>query len=249
MKALGIIGYHQTGKTTVATNLIAELTKDGYNVCSIKDIHSEKYHCDTIGKNTNLHTQAGSKAVFAKGLYDSALLFPESLDLKEMVSFLKADYLIIEGLKDAPVPKIVCAENIEQLNELGDDTCICISGKIACEINSYKGIPCLCLPQDLAKMTALVKEKCFAILPLSDPQCCSSCGKDCYTMAGDIVQGRAKRSNCVLDNDTGLKLWVADQEVIIVPFVQKLLQDIVISFVNNLKDIDPEGNIKLEIKR
>ena len=52
MKALAIIGYHRTGKTTVATTLIKELTKQGYNVCSIKDIHSEAFRCDTEGKNT-----------------------------------------------------------------------------------------------------------------------------------------------------------------------------------------------------
>ncbi len=41
-----------------------------------------------------------------------------------MVSCLQADYLIIEGLQNAPVPKIVCAENTVQLDELIDDTCI-----------------------------------------------------------------------------------------------------------------------------
>jgi len=34
-----------------------------------------------------------------------------------------------------------------------------------------------------------------------------------------------------------------------VPFVQKLLKDILVAFLNNLKDIDTQGNIKLEIKR
>jgi len=249
MKALAIIGYHRTGKTTVATTLIRELTKQGYNVCSIKDIHSEAFRCDTEGKNTYLHTQAGSQAVFAKGLYDSALLFPKSLDLKDMVSYLKSDYLIIEGLKNAPVPKIVCAENTEQLNELVDDTCIGVSGIISSKIDSYKDLPVFCLPEDLPKMLATVLDNCFDILPLAEPECCSACGKDCYSMAGDIVQGRAKRSDCVLDNKAKLKLWVGEKEIVIVPFVQKLLEDIVVAFVNNLKDVEPQGDIKLEITR
>ena len=249
MKALGIIGYHQTGKTTLVTCLIRELTKKGYNVCSIKDIHSETYRSDTEGKNTFLHTQAGSQAVFAKGLYDSALLFPRPLNLKEMVSCLQADYLIIEGLQNAPVPKIVCAENTVQLDELIDDTCIGISGVIASPIKSFKGLPVFSLPDDLAVLLSTVQEKCFDILPLAEPECCSACGKDCYKMAEDIVQGRAKRSDCVLDNKEELKLWVGDREIVIVPFVQKLLKDILVAFMNNLKDIDTQGNIKLEIKR
>lgn len=249
MKALGIIGYHQTGKTTLATCLIRELTKKGYNVCSIKDIHSETYHSDTEGKNTFLHTQAGSKAVFAKGLYDSALLFPRPLNLKEMVSYLQADYLIIEGLQNAPVSKIVCAENTDQLDELIDDTCIGISGVISSKMKSFKGLPFFSLPDDLSVLISTIEEKCFDILPLAEPECCSACGKDCYTMAEDIIQGRAERSDCVLAEQAELKLWVGDREIVIVPFVQKLLQDIVIAFVNNLKDIDPKGNIKLELKR
>ncbi len=248
MKALGVIGYHRTGKTTVATAIIRELTQQGYNVCSIKDIHSETYRSDTKGKNTYLHTQAGSKAVFAKGLYDSALLFPKSLNLAEMVQFLNADYLIIEGLQNAPVPKIICAENTAQLEELVDDTCIGISGVIASQIDSFQGLPVFSLPEDLAVLLRTVQEKCFDLLPLAEPECCSECGKDCYTMAGDIVQGRAKRSDCVLDNNAELKLWVGEREIVIVPFVQKLLRDIVCSFVNNLKDVDPDGKIKLEIK-
>ncbi len=46
-----------------------------------------------------LFYSAGSQAVSLKGLYDSALLFPRPLNLKEMVSCLQADYLIIEGLQ------------------------------------------------------------------------------------------------------------------------------------------------------
>ncbi len=249
MKALGVIGYHRTGKTTVATSIIRELTRQGYNVCSIKDIHSETYRSDTEGKNTYLHQEAGSKAVFAKGLYDSALLFPKSLNLAEMVYFLNADYLIIEGLQNAPVPKIVCAENTSQLEELVDDTCIGISGIIASQIDCFQGLPVFSLPDDLAVLISTVQEKSFDLLPVAEPECCSECGKDCYTMAGDIVQGRAKRIDCVLDNKAELKLWVGEREIVIVPFVQKLLQDIVCSFVNNLKDVDPAGKIKLEMKR
>ena len=44
-------------------------------------------------------------------------------------------------------------------------------------------------------------------------------------------------------------IWVGEKEIVIVPFVQKLLEDIVVAFVNNLKDIEPQGDIKLEITR
>jgi len=249
MKAIAVIGYHHTGKTTLVTTLIRELTKLGYSVVSFKDIHSEAYRADTEGKNTNLHLQAGSQAVFAKGLFDSALIFPNSLELKEVIPLLKADYLIIEGLKNAPVPKLVCAESTEQLDELLDDTCFGISGLISDKLTSYKDLPVYCLKQDLDSLISAVLAKSFEILPLSDPECCSACGKNCYQMASDIVQGKAKRSDCILDNQAELQLSLNGEEIVIVPFVQKLLKDMVTAFVDNLKGIDPTANIELKIRR
>ncbi len=249
MKAIAVIGYHRTGKTTLVTTLIKELVNRGYSVVSLKDIHSEAYHADTEGKNTNLHLQAGSQAVFAKGLYDSALIFPKSLELKELIPLLKADYLIIEGMKQAPVPKLVCAENTTQLEELVDDTCFGVSGLISDKIANYKDLPVFCLQRDLDQLIATVIANSFDILPLSDPECCSACGKSCYQMAADIVQGKAQRSDCVLDNQAELQLSVNSEDIVIVPFVQKLLKDMVTSFVGNLKGIDPSGDIELKIKR
>ncbi len=249
MKALGIIGYHHTGKTTLACAIISALKEKGFRVVSIKDIHSEAYRADTDGKNTSLHAKAGSEAVFAKGIYDSALIFPRSLDLKEIVSLLKADFLIIEGMKQAPIPKLVCAKDTAQLDELIDDTCIGISGLIAGEISQYHDLPVFCLQKDMDNLLSTILDKSFDILPLSEPECCSKCGYSCNEMAGRIVQGTSQRSDCVLDNKAELKLIVGEQEIVIVPFVQKMLKDVILSMVDNLKGIPDSGTIKLEIDR
>lgn len=249
MKALAIIGYHHTGKTTLACELIKLLAQSGHKVASLKDIHAESYHVDTPGKNTALHMEAGSSCVFAKGLHDSGLLFPRSLSLKEILPHLSADFLIIEGLKDAPVPKIVCAESTEQWDELIDDTTIGLSGLIAAQYTQYRGLPVFCLQRDRDKLLSTVISKSFEILPISDPECCSACGKSCYQMAADIVQGISRRSDCVLDNAQELKLYVGNKEIVIVPFVQKILKDVITSFVDNLKDTPTDREIRIEIKR
>lgn len=249
MKALAIIGYHHSGKTTLACELIRLLTQSGHKVASIKDIHAESYHVDTPGKNTALHLDAGSTCVFAKGLHDSGLLFPNSLSLKEMLPYFRADYLIIEGMKEAPVPKIICAESPEQWDELIDATTIGLSGLIADKFTEYKGLPVFCLQRDKDKLINTIIEKTFEILPLSDPQCCSACGKTCFQMAGEIVQGISKRCDCVLDNAKELRLFVGNEEIVIVPFVQKILKDVITGFVDNLKDTSTGKEIRIEIKR
>lgn len=176
MKAFAVIGYHHTGKTTVVTELIKSLTTKGYKVATIKDIHAEAYQADTEGSNTWKHMQAGAEMVFAKGLTDSTLIFPTSLSLKEIIQLIHCDYLIIEGMKEAPVPKILCAESIEQLEELYDDTVIAISGKIAAQINNWQEPPVYDISHDCEKLTNLVLEKVFEILPVNDTACCSACG-------------------------------------------------------------------------
>jgi molybdopterin-guanine dinucleotide biosynthesis protein B len=249
MKAFGVIGYHHTGKTTVVTELIKSLSAKGFKVATIKDIHSEQYHADTEGKNSWKHLQAGSQMTFARGLHDTALIFPQPLSLNEMTHLLTCDYLIIEGMKEAPVPKILCVDKLEQLEELYDDTVFAVSGVIAPQHPDWEEPPMFDINTQLDKLTSLVIEKVFDLLPDSEPQCCQHCGLTCYELAAAIVKGEKQRCDCVSDSLKQIVLTVDGKEIPLVPFVQHLLQDLVKTFVSNLKDANPQGNITLEIKQ
>jgi molybdopterin-guanine dinucleotide biosynthesis adapter protein len=249
LKAFAVIGYHHTGKTTLVTELIQSLTAKGFRVATIKDIHSDQYHADTEGKNSWKHLQAGSQMTFARGLHDSALIFPQPLSLKEMAALLTCDYLIIEGMKQAPVPKILCADSTEHLEELYDDTVIAVTGRIAAQYPDWQEPPLFDLEKDIAKLTGLVLDKVFDLLPDSDPACCRACGLSCYEMAAAILKGERRRSDCMTDTPQQLSLSIDGRPVTLVPFVQNLLKDIVLSFMGNLKDTDPKGNLILEIKQ
>jgi len=249
MKAIGIIGYHHTGKTTLAVHLIQALTQQGHQVASIKDIHKENYHADKEGSNSWKHAQAGARQVFARGLHDAALILTPAPDLRQMLTLLCADFLIIEGLKTAAVPKIVCADTTDQADELIDDTVFALSGRISDTMDSYRGLPVFCLQRSASELLNSVLKHSFPVLPQSDPECCSACGTNCYQLAGDIVQGRAQRSDCVLDSQNSLELIVGGKPVSIVPFVQNLLKDSIQAFIQNLKGVDPTGDIVIKIKK
>lgn len=248
MNAIGIIGYHHSGKTTLAAALINRLSQQGFLVASIKDIHNQDYRADKEGSNTWRHAQAGATQVFARGLQDAALILSPPPDLPGMLRLLSADWLIIEGLKTAAVPKIVCANDTAQADELIDDTVFALCGRIASGLSSYRGLPVFDSLGDVSELLSLVQQKSFAILPQSEPECCSACGKTCYQMAADMVQGRANRSDCVLDSQNTLTLMQNGQAVTIVPFVQNLLRDIIMAFVGNLKGTAPEGGIEIKIR-
>lgn len=248
MKALGIIGYHHTGKTTLATFIISRLWERGFKVNSIKDIHNEAYRADTEGTNSWKHAKAGASRVLAIGTQDAALVITPRPDLRTALPLFDCDWLIVEGLRSAALPKIVCATTEEQLEELVDDSCIGISGPIAGTMSHFRGLPCFCLQRDAVQLIATVLEKTFNILPQSDPECCGACGYDCNAMAARIVQGLSKRVDCVLDGQQELRLFVNDRQVTIVPFVQNILRDTIRAQVGNLKDLDPDGAIRIEIK-
>ncbi len=248
MKAISVVGYHHTGKTTTVVALINALKQKGFSVSSIKDIHYENYRADKEDSNSDKHAKAGAEMVFARGMHDTALIFPRPLQFAEMASMVKTDYLIVEGLKNAPLPKIVCAENESQLDELIDDRTIAISGLIASRLKVYRDLPVFCLQENLESLVQTVISKSFQPLPDVDRDCCGECGKDCLGMAEDIVRGRAKRSDCVLDSDPGFQLFIEDQEVSLVPFVQRLMADNIRAFIKNLKDTKADGEIRITLK-
>jgi len=248
MKAIGVFGYHHTGKTTLATKLITSLKEKGYQVAAIKDIHNENYRSDKEGSNSWRLAQAGANPVFAKGLYDTALIFNSALNFPEMLHFLNADWLVIEGFREAALPKIICAENLNQIEELFDPTVIAITGEISHSLQSYKDIPIIDYKTDFDKILSLVLLKAFDILPQSDPECCSACGTTCYQMAIDILQGKAKREDCVLDSKNSIIISIGGKPLTIVPFVQNLFRDTILAMVSNLKGVDSAQEIEIKIK-
>jgi molybdopterin-guanine dinucleotide biosynthesis protein B len=249
VKALAVIGYHHSGKTTVVTELVKHLSISGFKVATIKDIHNEDYRADTEGKNSWQHINAGAVSTFARGLYDTSLIFPKPLTLKEMTTFLKCDYLIIEGIKDAPVPKILCAETTVQLDDLCDETVFSISGKIARDIQEWHNLPVFNINNSTEALVSLVKDKVFELLPNNDPDCCSACGLSCYDMVKAILKGEKQRSDCRTDHQQEIELNIDGKPVVLGPFVQKLFKDLLLSFLSNLKDTDTKGNISIEIKQ
>jgi len=51
-----------------------------------------------------------------------------------------------------------------------------------------------------------------------------------------------------LDQQNSIRVLVGGKPLVLVPFVQKLLQDTVLAFMSNLKNVDPTQPIHIEIK-
>ena len=108
--AIGITGWKNSGKTTLAARLITEFAARGYRVCAVKHAH-ESFDIDQPGRDSYRLREAGARRVVLSSPKRWALVHelggePEvSLDrlLGEAAGF---DLVMIEGYKSEPFPKI-----------------------------------------------------------------------------------------------------------------------------------------------
>jgi len=246
MKVVSVAGYHHTGKTTTAVQLIKELKKRGYKVVSIKDIHAESFSMEKPDSNTWKHWEASGGVVFARGLKETYQIWHNQLSLKEMLEHLKADYVVVEGMKSAALPRILCAKDKAQLDELRNGSVFAVSGIYADKFTEYEDLPVISSLNNIEQLADLVEKKVFPVLPLADPECCSACGVDCHGMVEEILSGRKVRNDCKTDRKTGLKIEINDKPVKIVPFVQNILQDVILALTRNLKGCE-KGKVSITI--
>ncbi|WP_155837058.1 molybdopterin-guanine dinucleotide biosynthesis protein B [Aneurinibacillus terranovensis] len=119
---LQVVGYSNSGKTTLVSKLIRELTIKGLSVGSLKhDAHD--FEIDHPGKDTWKHREAGAKVVGITSATKAAVIFQQKKSIVEMLPFYYGlDLLIIEGYKFADYPKIVVVRTPEHEQLLTDVT-------------------------------------------------------------------------------------------------------------------------------
>lgn len=246
MKVFSVFGYTGSGKTTTIENIIKELKRRRYTVGSVKEIHFEAFAIDTEGSNTNRHRMAGAELVTARGYFETDVLFPEKLPMDKVLSFYDQDYVVLEGVTDYNLPKILTAKSICEIDEKMDEGVFAISGKIANEIDSYGDIPVINSLDKVEILVDLIEEKVFEKLPDFAPRCCSGCGHDCRTLGVKILRGEASRDDCILSRSK-IKLFIDDREIDMVPFVQDILTNVIDGVVKELEGYKKNSKIRIEI--
>ncbi|MFW9788297.1 MAG: molybdopterin-guanine dinucleotide biosynthesis protein B [Candidatus Thorarchaeota archaeon] len=115
MRVFAVSGYSGTGKTTLIEAIIKSLVISGHSVATIKSsIHKRR---PSHGTDTWRHMQAGaSTAIFIEPSGKSGGL-KDRVHSDELAGLLKYEFLIIEGMKSADIPKFWCIGD----NELDHD--------------------------------------------------------------------------------------------------------------------------------
>jgi molybdopterin-guanine dinucleotide biosynthesis protein B len=103
MKIFGIIGWQDSGKTTLVVKLIPEIMSRGCSVSSMKHTH-HNFDIDKPGKDSFEHRKAGATEVMVGSAKRWALIHElteqEELTMDDLVALMTpVDLLLVEGFK------------------------------------------------------------------------------------------------------------------------------------------------------
>lgn len=109
MKIYGVIGWQNAGKTTLMEGLVAEITRRGLRVSTVKHAHHD-VDLDQPGKDTWRHRQAGATEVVLATANRFVLMHehrgPEPGLDQILARLAPVDLVLVEGYKRDPHAKI-----------------------------------------------------------------------------------------------------------------------------------------------
>ncbi|MCA8833971.1 MAG: molybdopterin-guanine dinucleotide biosynthesis protein B, partial [Proteobacteria bacterium] len=201
-RVFGIIGWKNTGKTHLVERLVAVLVKRGYRVATIKHAH-HSFDIDHKGRDSYRHRMAGASQVMVVSESRFALM-AEGMgaggvpDLSTLLAKLEpTDFVLLEGFKTAPLPKIECYRGgADKLLAHGDKTIVGIASD-----TKIKTPPCPVL--DLNDTDGL----CDFIIKHTSPNKSPSPKKSTmpkgvdWTAVADVLDGLKTRLTCTLPSE------------------------------------------------
>lgn len=111
-----IVGYKNTGKTTLTAALIRHFSSMGLKVAAIKHDGHDHFEMDQEGTDSYQFGESGASAVVVMSEKRTAIMERQATKLEDMLSYLSGyDWIVIEGFKDASYPKFVMVREKKDL--------------------------------------------------------------------------------------------------------------------------------------
>lgn len=156
MKAVGIIGYHKSGKTTLGVKLCKELAGRGLRVGVVKHVSCELQFADADSSRY----RAFASVVAAASSAEAEIIVKGEKSLEDMLRYCgDCDFVLVEGFKKQSLfPKIVCLREKQEKEELFD-------GRELFTASFKEGVADYLISDDdhVRKMAALVLEKAATV--------------------------------------------------------------------------------------
>lgn len=232
MQAAALIGYKDSGKTTLALELCKRFKELGLKIAVAKFSH---HRLALEGTDTEVLSEYADSVL---GLSEARtqLIWNHKKYLPDLTGLLQADVLLVEGGKSlAYLPKIILADTKQTIQELD-------SG-LTLGVWSEQDVPGYTVVREIDDLARMILEKGF-MLPGLD---CGACGRnDCAELAREIVRGEASARECRA-LDSSLQVTVNGTQLPLNPFVNGILANGIKGMLSSLKGYQPgQINISLE---
>lgn len=227
LKAVAVVGFRKSGKTTVVEGLVRELVGRGYRVGTIKHIREKKFSIDVPGKDTWRHAQAGARVVVSMSPREVAIITKRSAKPIEVMRTLQwLDFIILEGFRKVKgITRVATSRTAREAAKLVDKF------TIACVGYGRWGVPVLSLGQT-KELADIVEKKALPILPGLNCRRCEY--NSCEEFALALLTERAKLEDCQPIYDP-VRLRVDGKVIPLNPFVQGLIAGAVKGMLSPLK--------------
>ena len=233
MKLVGVVGYHNSGKTTLVVKLARALKKRGRRVATVK--HSPEGF-DFPNRDTDRHKE-GSDCVVGISRKEAVVFLKGERTLDEMLKHIEADYVLVEGFKEEKTfPRIVCAREEQDRNLLAD-------GLEFAFIKNVKGDnpPGF---QEINELVEIIEKKAFKLPNLN----CNACGfVGCYEMAREIVKGKRSINDCVSLRPAAT-VKIGGRQLPMSPAMSASISSTINDLLSSLKGYRP-GRVEIDIDR
>ena len=242
MRAVAFVGFKKSGKTTTVEAVAKVLKERGHRVAIAKSMHAD---FDRENSDTWRFSRVADSVIVRANDTD-ALLF-KSKDVNALFSMVNADFLLLEGFKSIKhVPKVICAKNEDEVEELNDGLAIAVSGVVAGEgAEEINGLPVIDATREPEKLADLVEKRAF-MLPNID---CGMCGFTCGEMARMIVAGEKTLKDCVvLSSKPKVTVKIDGQVLPMKGWVQELVEKTIKGMLSAMKGYREGRKIEIVIR-
>jgi molybdopterin-guanine dinucleotide biosynthesis protein B len=235
-KVVGIVGYRNSGKTTLTRALAQELTGRGHTVAVLK--HTS-HQIDLAEKDTATLLEAADQVAIASREM-TGVFWRRAMSLEDALAYLETEFVLIEGFKgEKTYPKIACLRGEENDGDLLDGLVIGVVGPIGqvkpLDIPSFAR-------DDVVALAALVESAAFK-LPNLD---CKGCGHEtCYEMAREIAAGTGSIEACV-SLQPAVEVTIDGQPMALNPFISGIVESTVLGLLASLKGFR-KGKIEIKL--
>jgi molybdopterin-guanine dinucleotide biosynthesis adapter protein len=150
--AVAFTGKSNSGKTTLIINIANMLKSQNFKVCIVKHDPQDKAIFDKEGKDSDKFTKTNSDVIVVSPTR-TTMFKNKTSSIDEIVElFGEFDYLLVEGLKTIPLPRIaVCRDEIDDMYfEMSD--AIAINSSI-----DELSLPIGCFKLELDNVSEIIK--------------------------------------------------------------------------------------------